>query len=100
MSTMRVMLKAWSSGGVAAAGAVMVDLTMDLFSSADATKGFAETAKAIQENIEPPDPRLKLDEREMKSAVTPRTRCFTSSRSAETNAQEIQKFGLKRAIPT
>jgi hypothetical protein len=59
MSTMRAMLKAWSSGGVAAAGAVTVDLTMDLFSSADATKGFAETAKAIQENIEPPGPTFE-----------------------------------------
>jgi Enoyl-CoA hydratase/isomerase len=38
--------------GVAAADAVMLDLTIDLFSSADATKGFAETAKAIEENVE------------------------------------------------
>jgi len=53
-AAMRAMLKAWSNGGVAAADAVMLDLTMDLFSSADATKGFAETAKAIEEDIEPP----------------------------------------------
>jgi hypothetical protein len=60
MSTMRAMLKAWrSSGGVAAASAVTVDLTMGLFSSADATKRFAETAKAIQENIEPPGPTFE-----------------------------------------
>jgi enoyl-CoA hydratase/carnithine racemase len=52
-AAMRAMLKAWSNGGVAAADAVMLDLTMDLFSSADATKGFAETAKAIEENVEP-----------------------------------------------
>jgi enoyl-CoA hydratase/carnithine racemase len=35
---MRAMLKAWSNGGVAAADAVMLDLTMDLFSSKDATR--------------------------------------------------------------
>jgi enoyl-CoA hydratase/carnithine racemase len=52
-AAMRAMLKAWSNGGVAAADAVMLDLTMDLFSSADATRGFAETAKAIEENLEP-----------------------------------------------
>lgn len=52
-AAMRAMLKAWSNGGIAAADAVMLDLTMDLFSSADATRGFAETAQAIEENIEP-----------------------------------------------
>jgi enoyl-CoA hydratase/carnithine racemase len=51
---MRAMLKAWSNGGVAAADAVMLDLTMDLFSSKDATRGFAGTSKAIEENVEPP----------------------------------------------
>ena len=51
---MRAILKAWSNGGVAAADAVMLDLTMDLFSSKDATKGFAGTAKAIEQNVEPP----------------------------------------------
>jgi enoyl-CoA hydratase/carnithine racemase len=51
---MRAMLKAWSNGGVAAADAEMLDLTMDLFSSNDATRGFAGTAKAIEENVEPP----------------------------------------------
>ena len=50
---MRGMLKAWSNGGVAAADAVMLDLTMDLFRTADATKGFAGAAKAIEENTEP-----------------------------------------------
>jgi enoyl-CoA hydratase/carnithine racemase len=53
-AAMRAVLKAWSNGGVAAADALMLDLTMDLFSSADATKGFAGTAKAIEENVEPP----------------------------------------------
>jgi enoyl-CoA hydratase/carnithine racemase len=52
-AAMRAMLKAWSNGGVAAADAVMLDLTMDLFSTADATNGFAGAAKAIEENTEP-----------------------------------------------
>ena len=53
-AAMRGLLKAWSNGGVAAADEVMVDLTMDLFSSKDATKGFAATAKAIEASVEPP----------------------------------------------
>ncbi|HEY2533696.1 MAG TPA: enoyl-CoA hydratase/isomerase family protein [Xanthobacteraceae bacterium] len=51
---MRAMLKAWSDGGVATADAVMLDLTMDLFNSKDATKGFAATAKAIEANVQRP----------------------------------------------
>jgi enoyl-CoA hydratase/carnithine racemase len=50
----RALLKTWGNGGVAAADAVMLDLTMDLFDSADARKGFAVSAKAFDENIEPP----------------------------------------------
>jgi enoyl-CoA hydratase/carnithine racemase len=53
-AAMRAVLNAWSNGGVAATDALMLDLTMDLFSSADATKGFAGRAKAIEENVEPP----------------------------------------------
>ena len=52
-AAMRAMLKAWSNGGVAGADAVMLDLTMDLFRTADATKGFTGAAKAIEENTEP-----------------------------------------------
>jgi hypothetical protein len=55
------MLKAWSNGGVAAADAVMLDLTMDLFSNKDATRGFAQTAKGIEENVE--RPALKFEGR-------------------------------------
>ena len=33
---------------------VMLDLTTDLFTSADATKGFASKVKALEENVEPP----------------------------------------------
>jgi len=50
----RALLKTWGNGGVAAADAVMLDITMDLFDSADARKGFAVSAKAFDENIEPP----------------------------------------------
>jgi enoyl-CoA hydratase/carnithine racemase len=50
----RALLKTWGNGGVAAADAVMLDLTMDLFDSADARKGFAVSAKAFDEDVEPP----------------------------------------------
>ena len=50
----RALLKTWGNGGVAAADAVMLDLTMDLFDSVDARKGFAVSAKAFDENVEPP----------------------------------------------
>ena len=51
----RTLLKAWSSGGVTAADAVMLDVTMDLYNGADAQRGFANTAKAFDANIEPPE---------------------------------------------
>jgi enoyl-CoA hydratase/carnithine racemase len=50
----RTLLKAWSSGGVAAADAVMLDVTMDLYHSDDCTRGFINTAKAFDQGIEPP----------------------------------------------
>jgi enoyl-CoA hydratase/carnithine racemase len=50
----RAVMKAWANGGIAAADAVMLDLTMDLFNSEDATKGFAVSAKAFDEDVEPP----------------------------------------------
>ena len=53
-AAMRAVLKAWSNGGLAAADVVMLDLTTDLFTSADATKGFASKVKALEENVEPP----------------------------------------------
>jgi enoyl-CoA hydratase/carnithine racemase len=51
----RTLLKAWSAGGVTAADAMMLDVTMDLFNSEDSTRGFLSTAKAFDEDIEPPD---------------------------------------------
>jgi enoyl-CoA hydratase/carnithine racemase len=51
----RTLLKAWSSGGVTAADAVMLDVTMDLFNGSDAQRGFANTAKAFDANVEPPE---------------------------------------------
>jgi enoyl-CoA hydratase/carnithine racemase len=51
----RTLLKAWSSGGVTAADAVMLDVTMDLFNGSDAQRGFANTAKAFDADVEPPE---------------------------------------------
>lgn len=51
----RTLLKAWSAGGVPAADAMMLDITMDLFSTDDSTRGFLNTAKAFDLDIEPPD---------------------------------------------
>jgi len=51
----RTLLKAWSAGGVPAADAMMLDVTMDLYNSEDCTRGFLSTAKAFDQGIEPPD---------------------------------------------
>jgi enoyl-CoA hydratase/carnithine racemase len=51
----RTLLKAWSAGGVPAADAVMLDIAMDLFNTDDCTRGFLNTAKAFDLDIEPPD---------------------------------------------
>jgi enoyl-CoA hydratase/carnithine racemase len=51
----RTLLKAWSGGGVPAADAMMLDITMDLFNTEDCTRGFLNTAKAFDRDIEPPD---------------------------------------------
>jgi enoyl-CoA hydratase/carnithine racemase len=51
----RTLLKAWSAGGVPAADAMMLDVTMDLYSSEDCTRGFLSTAKAFAQGIEPPE---------------------------------------------
>src|SRR5258708_9436598 len=50
----RTLLKAWSSGGVAAADLMMLDLAMELYNGADAQRGFANTADAFNKDIEPP----------------------------------------------
>ena len=50
----RTLLKAWSSGGVAAADLVMLDIAMELYDGADAQRGFANTAAAFDKDIEPP----------------------------------------------
>jgi enoyl-CoA hydratase/carnithine racemase len=51
----RALLKAWSAGGVAAADVMMLDITMELFNTSDCTRGFANTAKAFDQEIVPPD---------------------------------------------
>ena len=48
------MLKAWSSGGAAAADLVMLDIAMELYDGQDAQRGFANTAKAFDADVEPP----------------------------------------------
>jgi enoyl-CoA hydratase/carnithine racemase len=50
----RTLLKAWSSGGVAAADLVMLDVAMELYNGPDAQRGFANTAAAFDRDIEPP----------------------------------------------
>jgi enoyl-CoA hydratase/carnithine racemase len=50
----RTLLKAWSSGGVAAADIVMLDIAMELYNGVDAQRGFANTAAAFERDIEPP----------------------------------------------
>lgn len=50
----RTLLKAWSAGGVPAADAMMLDVSMDLYISEDCTRGFLSTAKAFEQGIEPP----------------------------------------------
>jgi enoyl-CoA hydratase/carnithine racemase len=54
-AAIRTLLKAWSAGGVLAADAMMLDITMDLFNTEDCTRGFLNTAKAFDRDIEPPD---------------------------------------------
>ena len=51
----RTLLKAWSAGGVPAADAMMLDITMDLYTSEDSTRGFRNTAEAFDRDVEPPD---------------------------------------------
>jgi enoyl-CoA hydratase/carnithine racemase len=51
----RTLLKAWSAGGVTAADAILLVLTMDLFHTEDCARGFLNTAKAFDRDVEPPD---------------------------------------------
>src|SRR6266852_1054143 len=51
----RTLLKAWSAGGVPVADAMMLDIAMDLFNTEDCTRGFLNTAKAFDRDIQPPD---------------------------------------------
>src|SRR6202012_5129563 len=51
----RTLLKAWSAGGVPAADAMMLDITMDLYNTEDSTRGFASTAEALDRGAGQPD---------------------------------------------
>ncbi|MBT2302065.1 enoyl-CoA hydratase/isomerase family protein [Variovorax paradoxus] len=48
------LLKAWSSGGIAAADAIMPGMTVGIFSSSDAKKGIASGIDALQRGVERP----------------------------------------------
>ena len=50
----RTLLKAWASGGIAGADAMMLDVTMDLFNTEDVRRGFVSTAAAFDADLEPP----------------------------------------------
>jgi enoyl-CoA hydratase/carnithine racemase len=50
----RALLKVWAAGGVPAADAVMLDVTMDLFNTEDCKRGFLNTAAAFDRDVEPP----------------------------------------------
>ena len=47
-------MKAWSSGGIAAADAIMPSMTVPIFSSSDAKKGIASGIDALQRGVERP----------------------------------------------
>lgn len=51
----RTLLKTWSSGGAAGADVAMLDITMDLYKTEDATRGFLNTAEAFDRDEEPGD---------------------------------------------
>src|SRR5262249_17897880 len=53
-AAVRTLLKAWSAGGVPAADAVMLDITMPLHAPEHFTPGCLNTGKALHENIERP----------------------------------------------
>lgn len=54
-ATTRTLLKAWSGGGITTADALMLDVSMDLYNTTDAQRGFLNTAKAFDADIEPPE---------------------------------------------
>jgi 1,4-dihydroxy-2-naphthoyl-CoA synthase len=53
-AAIRTVLKAWSGGGVPSADAVILDVTMGLYSSEDARRGRTARAEAMKKGIEPP----------------------------------------------
>ncbi|WP_439383262.1 enoyl-CoA hydratase/isomerase family protein [Amycolatopsis lexingtonensis] len=51
----RTLLKVWSGGGVAAADEVVLDVAMELYDGTDVQRGFVNTAKAFDADVEPPE---------------------------------------------
>jgi enoyl-CoA hydratase/carnithine racemase len=52
----RGLLKAWSGGGIPAADALQLDLTIGLHSTEDARRGRTARVEALQKGIEPSPP--------------------------------------------
>src|SRR3979411_2434167 len=50
----RTLLKAWSSGGVAAADLMMLDVAMELYDGPEAQRGFCNTRRAFHKESRPP----------------------------------------------
>jgi enoyl-CoA hydratase/carnithine racemase len=55
-AAIRALLKAWSGGGIPAADALQLDLTMALHSTEDARRGRTARAEALRKGIEPSPP--------------------------------------------
>ena len=53
-AAIRTLLKVWSTGGVPAADLLMLDIAMEFYNGQDAQRGFANTVKAFNADIEPP----------------------------------------------
>jgi enoyl-CoA hydratase/carnithine racemase len=51
----RTLIKAWSAGGTPAADAMLDNIAIDLYNTEDCTRGFINTAKAFDQDIEPPE---------------------------------------------
>jgi enoyl-CoA hydratase/carnithine racemase len=55
-AAIRALLKAWSGGGIPAADALQLDLTMGLHSTEDARRGRAARVEALKKGVEPSPP--------------------------------------------
>ena len=58
LAATKALLKAWSTGGVPGADAIMLDTTIELFESRDARHGIGTLSDAMKAGIEPPAVRF------------------------------------------